>query len=53
MLKPVKHYKGAKNKRSKALKRNIAMHPFIIVTVIAATAITIWVIVFNWFRILH
>ena len=51
MLKPIKHYKTAKNKKSKALKKDIAMHPFVMATVIAAVAIVIWVIMFNWFRI--
>ncbi|HRI20002.1 MAG TPA: hypothetical protein PLA68_03585 [Panacibacter sp.] len=53
MLKTVKHHKSAKNKKSKALKRDIAIHPFTIVTVIAAVAVVIWVIMFNWFRIVQ
>ncbi len=51
MLKPVRHHKSAKNKRSKAVKRDIAIHPFVLVTVVAAVAVVLWAIMFNWFRI--
>ena len=51
MLKTVKRYRSAKTKRAKAVKRNIAAHPFVIAAVIAATAIVIFIIMFNWFRV--
>ncbi|CAN5196901.1 hypothetical protein BH11BAC6_BH11BAC6_14570 [soil metagenome] len=52
MIKSIKHDKRTKNKKSKALRSDIAIHPFVIVSVIAAVALVIWAILFNGLRII-
>jgi len=51
MLHPVKHYKMAKQKKSKSLVSNIAMNPFVLVAIAAALAMAVFLIIayFFWF----
>ena len=44
MLRRQKFDKRARNKMGKAIRSNIAMHPFVIVALAAALAVVIWVI---------
>jgi len=52
MIKPIKHDKSAKHKKSKALKSNIAVHPFVMVSILAALVTVILAITFFWLRFL-
>jgi len=45
MLKPIKHYKSAKQKKSKSLTSNIAMNPFVLTAIAAALAVAIFLII--------
>jgi uncharacterized ion transporter superfamily protein YfcC len=45
----MKKYFGSK--KSKRYKFNLAMTPFVLVTVIAAIAVITWIIAYSWFRI--
>ena len=51
MLHPIKHYKAAKQKKSKSLVSNIAMNPFVLVAIAAALAMAVFLIIayFFWF----
>lgn len=44
MKRPIQHDKRTKNKRSKAGQTNIAVHPFITITIIAAITLVVWFI---------
>jgi hypothetical protein len=35
-----------KNKVSKRIRKNLATHPFVIVSIVAAIAVTVWTIAF-------
>ena len=50
MRKTIRHDKRTKNKKGKALKSDIAFHPFVMASIIAAIAVVVWVILFQWFR---
>jgi hypothetical protein len=43
--------KRTKKKISKSLRSNIAVHPFVIVSILAALAIVIWAIMFFLARV--
>jgi len=45
MLHPVKHYKTAKQKKSKSLVSNIAMNPFVLVAIAAALAMAVFLVI--------
>ena len=45
MLHPIKHYKPAKQKKSKSLVSNIAMNPFVLIAIAAALAVAIFLII--------
>jgi len=51
MLHIIKHYKPAKQKKSKSLLSNIAMNPFVLIAIIAALAVAIFLVMayFLWF----
>ena len=51
MLHPIKHYKAAKQKKSKSLLLNIAMNPFVLTAIAAALAVAIFLVIgyFIWF----
>jgi len=51
MIKTIKHDKRTKHKKSKSLRSNIATHPFVMASVIAAIALVIWVILLQWLHI--
>ncbi|HWB27971.1 MAG TPA: hypothetical protein VG738_21005 [Chitinophagaceae bacterium] len=46
MRKPVKHDTSAKNKKSYSVKNNAAVNPFVLVSILAAIAVVVWVIIF-------
>lgn len=46
MIKPIRHDKRTKNKKSRALLCNIAAHPFMLAAVIAAVALVVWALLF-------
>jgi hypothetical protein len=52
MRQRIQYDKRTKNKKSKALQNNIAMHPFATITVVAAIAIVVWLILFEGLRIM-
>ncbi len=52
MIKPVKHYKASKLKKSKAVKSNVAMHPFVLIAVAAALSVVVFLIVVYFSRFL-
>jgi hypothetical protein len=45
MLHPIKHYKAAKQKKSKSLVSNIAMNPFVLVAIAAALAMAVFLVI--------
>jgi hypothetical protein len=51
MLHAIKHYKTAKQKKSKSLVSNIAINPFVLVAIAAALAMAVFLIMgyFFWF----
>jgi hypothetical protein len=51
MLHPIKHYKAAKQKKSKSLVLNIAMNPFVLIAIAAALAMAVFLVItyFLWF----
>ena len=53
MIKIIKHDKRTINKKSKGLKSDIAAHPFVTVSIIAAIAVVVWVILFQGSRFLY
>jgi hypothetical protein len=46
MANPSKYDKRSKNRVSKGIRKNLATHPFVIVAIIAAIAVTVWSIAF-------
>ncbi|CAN5675654.1 hypothetical protein BH10BAC2_BH10BAC2_02640 [soil metagenome] len=52
MTQPIRHDKRTKNKKSKAVQANIALHPFVTITIIAAIAIVVWLILFEGLRMM-
>ncbi len=52
MIKPIKHDKLIRNKKSKSLKFNIAVHPFVMVSLLAALVMVVLVILFFALRFL-
>lgn len=51
MLKPIKHYKATKQKKSRSLILNIAMNPFALIAIVAALAVAVFLVTtyFFWF----
>lgn len=47
MKQPIRYDNQAKNKKSKAVQANVAMHPFVTMTIVAALAIVVWLILFE------
>jgi hypothetical protein len=52
MIKPIKHDTASKHKKSKAVKWNVSMHPFVLVAILAALTMIVLVIVLYFFRFL-
>ena len=52
MIRPIKHYKTSKHKKSKTLKSNLAVHPFVLVAITAALAVVVFLIVVYFLRYL-
>jgi hypothetical protein len=52
MIKPIKHYKASKLKKSKTVKLNVAVHPFVLVAMAAALSVVVFLIVVYYFRYL-
>jgi len=50
MRRQIKHYKTHKNKRSRAVKGNIAVHPFVQASILAAILVVLVVIILLWVR---
>ena len=46
MANPSKYDKRSRHKVSKRIRKNLATHPFVIVAIIAAIAVTVWSIAF-------
>jgi hypothetical protein len=44
--------KMARSKKSKSVKSDIAVHPFVIASIVAAVAIVVWSIVFYGWRLI-
>ena len=53
MLKPIKFDKASKNKKSKGVKSNVAMHPFVLVAILAALTVVVLAIGLFYFRYLR
>jgi hypothetical protein len=51
MLKPIKHDTAAKHKKSKSVKSNIAVHPFVLAALMAAITIVVMGIIFLWLSV--
>jgi hypothetical protein len=49
MIRSIRFDKRSKNKVSKGLKSNLAMHPFVIVSIAAALTVMVWVAIFYLF----
>lgn len=52
MNRPIKHYNVSKHKRSKSLKSNVAVHPFVVVAMAAALTVVVFLIVVYFLRYL-
>ena len=52
MIRPIKHYKASKFKKSKTVKLNVAMHPFVLVAIAAALSVVVFLIVVYFARYL-
>ena len=49
MTRPIKHDKSAKHRKSKAFKSNISVHPFVLITIAAALAVVVFLILAYYF----
>ncbi len=45
-----KYDRRSRNKVSRRIKKNLATHPFVIISIIAAIAVTVWSIAFLMLR---
>ena len=52
MIRPIKHHKASKVKKSKTVKLNVAVHPFVLVAIAAALSVVVFLIVTYYFRYL-
>jgi hypothetical protein len=52
MLSRKRNNKKAKVKLSKSFRSNIAVHPFVIISIVAAVTVVVWVIMSFMFRYL-
>ena len=50
MLKPIKFDKASKHKKSKGLRSNVSMHPFVLVAILAALTVVVLAIGLFYFR---
>jgi hypothetical protein len=50
MIKFSKFDRRSKNKVNKRIRSNLAMHPFVVISIVAAIAVTVWSIAFYLFR---
>jgi ABC-type multidrug transport system permease subunit len=52
MIRPIKHDKASKHRKSKMFKWNVSMHPFMLVAILAALTMVVLVIVLYYFKFL-
>ena len=52
MFRPIKHDKASKHKKSRMLKMNVSVHPFVLIAIIAALTLVVFVIVVYYFKYL-
>jgi hypothetical protein len=52
MFRPIKHDKASKHKKSRMLKMNVSVHPFVLIAIIAALTVVVFVIVVYYFKYL-
>ncbi|HEY4290445.1 MAG TPA: hypothetical protein VGN00_25270 [Puia sp.] len=44
MIKPVKHDKASKHRKSRAFRSNVSVHPFLLIAIAAALAMAVFLI---------
>gem|GEM_PF-4003147 len=49
MIRPIKHDKSTRHKKSRSFRLNIAVHPLVIVTILAAVTLVVLTITFFFF----
>lgn len=52
MIRPIKHDKASKHKKSRMFKMNISVHPFVLIAIMAALTVVVLVIVVYFFKYL-
>ena len=50
MIRPVKHDKASRHRKSRKLKSNVSVHPFVLVAIAAALTVVVFVIVVYFLR---
>ena len=50
MIRPIKHDKSSKHRKSRGFKLNVSVHPFMLIAIAAALAVVVFVIVVYFLR---
>lgn len=50
MIRPVKHDKASRHRKSRKFKSNVSVHPFVLVAIAAALTVVVFVIVVYFLR---